>query len=154
MNDFKRNDRFGGKRAGGFGKKDFGGRPSFGGKPGYKGGGGFSRPQGEMHEATCAECGKSCQVPFRPNGTRPVYCSNCFGGKTPMAPREFSKPSFRAPVPAAQPQAPDPRIDGVIRHLAKIEAKLDQILVAMAVAKAQAGVAVSEAKPKKSPKKK
>lgn len=32
----------------------------------------------EMHPATCAECGKETQVPFRPSGDRPVYCSDCF----------------------------------------------------------------------------
>ena len=45
-------------------------------------GGGFgrggSRPQREMHDATCAACGKETQVPFRPSGDRPVYCSDCF----------------------------------------------------------------------------
>jgi len=34
-----------------------------------------------MYEATCAECGNRCEVPFRPTGEKPVYCSNCFGGK-------------------------------------------------------------------------
>jgi len=28
--------------------------------------------------ATCAKCGKECQVPFKPTGGRPVYCSDCF----------------------------------------------------------------------------
>ncbi len=32
----------------------------------------------DMHEATCGECGKKCQVPFRPTGQKPVYCSECF----------------------------------------------------------------------------
>ena len=32
----------------------------------------------ENHEATCAECGKSCVVPFKPTDGRPVYCSDCF----------------------------------------------------------------------------
>ena len=36
-----------------------------------------SRPS--MHRAICAECGDSCEVPFKPTGDRPVYCSNCFG---------------------------------------------------------------------------
>lgn len=45
--------------------------------------GGFSRgannfQKREMHPATCAECGKETQVPFRPSGDRPVYCSDCF----------------------------------------------------------------------------
>ncbi|MBU7006931.1 zinc-ribbon domain containing protein [Phosphitispora fastidiosa] len=44
-------------------------------------GGGFgrgSRPQREMHETTCSACGVTTQVPFRPSGDRPVYCSDCF----------------------------------------------------------------------------
>lgn len=32
----------------------------------------------EMHPATCAACGAKTQVPFRPTGDRPVYCSDCF----------------------------------------------------------------------------
>jgi CxxC-x17-CxxC domain-containing protein len=32
----------------------------------------------EMHKAVCAECGDSCEVPFKPSGDRPVLCSNCF----------------------------------------------------------------------------
>ncbi len=32
----------------------------------------------EMHDAVCAQCGKSCQVPFEPKEDRPVYCSECF----------------------------------------------------------------------------
>ncbi len=31
-----------------------------------------------MHDAVCGKCGKRCQVPFRPTGERPVYCSDCF----------------------------------------------------------------------------
>jgi len=40
-----------------------------------RGGGNYQR---EMHPATCATCGKETQVPFRPSGDRPVYCSDCF----------------------------------------------------------------------------
>ena len=58
MAPFNRNKGDGGK----FGKKSFGGRDS--------------RPK--MHDATCNKCGKRCQVPFRPTGERPVYCSDCF----------------------------------------------------------------------------
>ena len=39
---------------------------------------GFGRPQREMFPAVCARCGKQTQVPFRPSGNRPVYCSDCF----------------------------------------------------------------------------
>jgi CxxC-x17-CxxC domain-containing protein len=49
---------------------------------GYSGGGysggGYDRGPREMFSATCASCGREAQVPFRPNGTKPVYCSDCF----------------------------------------------------------------------------
>ena len=32
----------------------------------------------KMHKAVCAECGKECEVPFKPSGDRPVYCKECF----------------------------------------------------------------------------
>lgn len=68
-------------RFGGGGRS--GGR-SFGGGGGYGGGRGGdrgSRGPMEMHQATCADCGKSCEVPFRPSGTKPVFCSSCFKAK-------------------------------------------------------------------------
>ena len=37
----------------------------------------------EMHKATCAECGKETEVPFKPDGTRPVYCRDCFQKRKP-----------------------------------------------------------------------
>ena len=32
----------------------------------------------EMHKATCADCGKECEVPFTPTEGRPVYCRDCW----------------------------------------------------------------------------
>ncbi len=32
-----------------------------------------------MYQATCADCGDTCSVPFRPKGDRPIYCKACFG---------------------------------------------------------------------------
>ena len=47
-------------------------------------GGGFgSRPPREMHAVVCAECGKDTEVPFKPSGDRPVYCSDCFNKNKP-----------------------------------------------------------------------
>jgi len=51
-------------------------KQSSGGGYNSRGGGGYQ--QREMHPAVCAECGKETQVPFRPSGDRPVYCSDCF----------------------------------------------------------------------------
>ena len=45
---------------------------------GYGGGGGYDRAPREMFSATCSNCGKEAQVPFRPTSGKPVYCSDCF----------------------------------------------------------------------------
>jgi CxxC-x17-CxxC domain-containing protein len=42
------------------------------------GGGGGRRAPRESYEATCAECGASTTVPFKPTQGRPVYCRDCF----------------------------------------------------------------------------
>jgi len=69
MRDFRPGRGSGGNRGGGrFERRDFNQRGS--------GRGGYDRPQ--MFSATCDSCGKECEVPFRPTGERPVYCSECF----------------------------------------------------------------------------
>ena len=50
-----------------------------------------------MHKATCSECGKSCELPFKPTGDKPVFCSNCFGNKAGSSRpggRDFEKSHF------------------------------------------------------------
>lgn len=44
---------------------------------------GYDRPPREMHDATCGDCGKDCQVPFEPRQDKPVYCNDCFQEKKP-----------------------------------------------------------------------
>ncbi len=36
------------------------------------------RQDREMHDITCADCGNESQVPFKPDGERPVYCKDCY----------------------------------------------------------------------------
>jgi CxxC-x17-CxxC domain-containing protein len=48
-----------------------------------RGGGRFGGAPREMHKVTCAECGKETEVPFKPDGTRPVYCRDCFQKRKP-----------------------------------------------------------------------
>ena len=43
-----------------------------------RGRGGYDSGPREMHKVICAECGKETEVPFKPDGTRPVYCKDCF----------------------------------------------------------------------------
>jgi CxxC-x17-CxxC domain-containing protein len=56
---------------------DGGGGYSSGGYSGG-GGGGYERAPREMFSATCSNCGREAQVPFRPTNGKPVYCSDCF----------------------------------------------------------------------------
>jgi CxxC-x17-CxxC domain-containing protein len=67
---------------GSYGSYGAGGGYSAGGAGGYGGGGGGGgyRDRGprEMFAATCSNCGREAQVPFRPTSGKPVYCSDCF----------------------------------------------------------------------------
>ena len=43
---------------------------------------GSSRRGGrEMTEIACAACGIVTDVPFKPTGTKPVYCRDCYGAR-------------------------------------------------------------------------
>ncbi len=68
--DDNRSDIGFGRNSGGGGGRSFGGGNKFndrssGGRP-------------DMHRATCSDCGDSCQVPFKPSGSKPIFCSHCF----------------------------------------------------------------------------
>ncbi|UCE96991.1 MAG: DNA-directed RNA polymerase [Candidatus Bathyarchaeota archaeon] len=43
----------------------------------------------ERHEAVCADCGKECMVPFKPNKGRPVYCKECWADRRPPIERLY-----------------------------------------------------------------
>jgi len=66
MGNFNRDDKSGSRRD--FGRRGFGGG-SFSGQGGRR----------EMHKVVCSNCGKACEVPFEPTGSKPVYCRECFG---------------------------------------------------------------------------
>ncbi|HET7098998.1 MAG TPA: CxxC-x17-CxxC domain-containing protein [Patescibacteria group bacterium] len=72
MGSFDRGNRGGGRS---FDRPRFGGGNSFGrgGDRGDSRGG--DRP---LFKTVCSNCGKECEVPFRPTNGKPVYCSDCF----------------------------------------------------------------------------
>ena len=41
----------------------------------------------EMHKVTCADCGVETEVPFKPDGSRPVYCRECYQKHRPQRSR-------------------------------------------------------------------
>jgi len=65
----------GGYSAGGYSGGGGGGGGAGGGGGGY---GARDRGPREMFSATCSNCGREAQVPFRPTSGKPVYCSDCF----------------------------------------------------------------------------
>lgn len=119
MGNFGRDRRGGGGGGRDFGRRDFGGNR--GGRGGF--GGGFDRDAGhrEMFSAVCSNCGKDCQVPFRPSNGKPVYCSDCFekmnGGRENS--RRPERDNFRSPAPS---------FDQNKAQIDAINAKLDKIL--------------------------
>lgn len=57
-----------------------------------------SRGRPQMHEAICSDCGKRCEVPFRPTGDKPVYCDQCFSNHrgSPVS-SSFERRSYERP---------------------------------------------------------
>ena len=131
MKDFKK----GGFKSGGFGdKRSFGGGKKFGGRD-------FRDKQ--MFQTTCSNCGKLCEVPFRPVDGRPVFCKDCFEKGRDGAPT--ARPNFSMPMNGrndrndrggnqmpAPKQSTDPRMDTVIRQLEKVSAQLETLTRIMA----------------------
>lgn len=117
-------NKFGGERRGGGdhrgGNRQFGGggfeRKDFGGKGGFGGGNSVM-----MHKAICSKCGQECEVPFRPTGDKPVFCSNCFKGKDHSETRNFSDRSF------SQPKFEEKRMPSSDSR--QLEAKLETIII-------------------------
>jgi CxxC-x17-CxxC domain-containing protein len=68
-----------------------------------------------MHKAVCADCGKDCEVPFKPSPGRSVYCKNCFAARKKegtFMPRREEKPKIETaekPAAAAGKKKPSPK---------------------------------------------
>jgi CxxC-x17-CxxC domain-containing protein len=134
MGNFDRNDR-GGNRGGGFGGGNRGGNRSFGGG---------NRGPATMHKAVCDECHKSCEVPFRPSGDKPIYCNECFGGKKEGTNRndrgdrkDFGnfKPrrdfEDRGPKPFVNNNSSSNGGEDIKKQLSEMNNKLDRLINAM-----------------------
>ena len=127
MKDFRPNNKFGGGGNGG-------------GRGGFRGGNTFGKrdwngPK-QMYDAICAKCGKSCQVPFRPSGERPVYCHDCFDKTKPNAgevgnfsrsPVQRREPSTVL-VPGSMGNGNSEKYEELKRLLDIVNVKLDRLL--------------------------
>lgn len=134
-----------GKNKGGSGYQD---KRGGGGRSGGGRSGGFGGGQTQMHPATCAGCKQQTEVPFKPNGEKPVYCRDCFGSQNndrdrggndrDRGGRNDFRGNDRAPKKTYsegfQPRQSDGTAEGLVRlekQLVGIYTKLDQILKAL-----------------------
>lgn len=115
-----------------------GGRKSAGGNFWEQRGSASSGPSRVMmHKAICEACGKQCEVPFKPNGSKPVFCSMCFqrdegtdykrsngggSGRSTMG----EKRSY-----GSESKYEDRKTDNVSEQFRIVNAKLDAILKAL-----------------------
>lgn len=146
MKNFQSRDgRGGGFRGERGGSRDEGrGRPSFGDKK--RGGDRGGDREAMMFQATCSDCKKNCDVPFRPANDKPVYCSSCFSAKRERDDKEYKAGNFnREPkrfgderpaerAPFARPEfkpVSAPADDTTKKQLADISFKLDKLINAI-----------------------
>ena len=130
---FSRDSKPGGFSRGGSSRPSFGGDRGGSRRPDSRG---FDAPK-ELYKTSCAKCQNACEVPFRPNGMKPVYCKDCFVRDDERAPRDsFQKKSFgndrpsygndRAPSRPTAPQE-DYRIGAILKELQAVNAKIDAL---------------------------
>lgn len=77
----------------------------------------------ELHRVICARCGESCEVPFRPTNSKPVYCRDCFKKNESSEGEKFA--------PRGRPDRSEPRASASPYDLEKINNKLDKIMRAL-----------------------
>jgi CxxC-x17-CxxC domain-containing protein len=104
---------------------------------GFRGNGGGRKSWGDdrpkvMHSAICSECGKTCEVPFKPTGEKPVYCSDCFSSRREEGDRR-PKPDFGGRTSyVSTPRQPTSAVDGETKKLlSDMVGKLDRLVSVM-----------------------
>lgn len=121
--------------AGGFkGGKKFASNGPWKPKFSPQGAGDYVKP--ELFPATCNNCGNACEVPFKPNGRKPVYCRDCFKKDESAAPRfddkkpfkKFDRPAYGATRPSYQA----PISTNYDEQFEAINQKLDEIIALLA----------------------
>ncbi len=150
---FDRDDR-GGDRGGNRGNDRGGSRGGFGG--GNRGG---DRRETEMFKTTCTTCGKPAEVPFRPDGSKPVLCSTCFSAKRDAEgdfnPRErggserFERKERSFDAPKERTNAPTgPDFSILLKQVAALEVKVNELLeIIKAQSKAVKSAPVAKTEP-------
>lgn len=85
----------------------------------------FNNDRQEMFSAICANCGKQCEVPFRPTGNKPVLCRDCFQNNRGSDSRRPERGSFDRPQFNREDNQSRPNYQAQFDAL---NAKMDKIL--------------------------
>ena len=91
--------------------------------------GGGDRPGFQKtFRVTCDKCGKDCDVPFKPTGDKPVYCSDCFR-KNGNSEKKSKKYDDFQEFDRMEKKAPNSQSNEELKkRLDDIEEKIDKIL--------------------------
>jgi CxxC-x17-CxxC domain-containing protein len=95
----------------------------------------------QMFQTKCTTCAKSCEVPFRPDGTKPVLCRDCFSNKhsapsrdagnrdrfTPNSVRPEFKPERKFDSPKPQKSVTAEDYLKMSKQVTAIEIKVNEI---------------------------
>ena len=88
-----------------------------------------------MHKAICDKCKKECELPFKPTGDKPVFCSDCFRSKGNVRPPETRGSDFRRPSRPSfdnRQVSPSAQNTGELKEQIKmLNSKLDKILTVL-----------------------
>lgn len=75
----------------------------------------------QMHSTTCSSCGKTCEVPFKPTGSKPVFCRDCFqkngGGDRIKSEKRFDRRPSEYPQYREQFEALNAKLDKIVKLL-------------------------------------
>ena len=82
----------------------------------------------QKFDAVCSNCGKACQVPFRPDGQKPVYCKNCFDAPRSAFPAIKRSASAIASTPTGGSGGGEKSIGDLTRQIAAMNTKIDTML--------------------------
>ena len=91
--------------------------------PARPAGGNFHQKSFQKFDAVCSKCGKACQVPFRPNAGRPIFCADCFG-----APHDKNIQKFEPRAEAPSTTVNKKTITDFERQFNAMNAKVDTML--------------------------
>ncbi len=130
-----------------FDRKPFGGGDRNGSRGGDRGGdrGGFSggnrggdRREVELFKTTCTTCSKPCEVPFKPDGSKPVLCRDCFANKSDDRGGAATRDRFTNDRPARKPErtfdaprpdrGPSPDFKALTAQIKVLENKMHEVL--------------------------